>query len=278
MSIFGHCVIIHTTMKKKNLHFTLILMICLVTGYFLVQFSRKSKIETRKISISEIPNLPTKSQPEPIKETREESLIAPIITEKKIQQEVPFTVQAPFGNWKDLNFQNGCEEASIVMAMGWVKNEKTISTESSKKRILELVDFENKTFGYSTDTDANDIEKIFKQHFKHEKVLVKKNISIEDIKSEIQKGNVVIVPAFGRALKNPNFTSPGPIAHMLVVVGHDPEKKQFITNDPGTKKGAGYVYDENLLFDAIWEYPSGKDLPPAPTSSKLSKTMISISR
>ena len=48
---------------------------------------------------------------------------------------------------------------------------------------------------------------------------------------------------------------------MLVVTGYDAEKKEFITNDPGTRKGAGYRYPEQVLFDAIREYPTGKHVP-----------------
>ncbi|NTV40839.1 MAG: hypothetical protein HGA61_01020 [Candidatus Moranbacteria bacterium] len=198
--------------------------------------------------------------------------------ESQILLEVPFVVQAPFANWKDADFQNGCEEASMVMTIGWLDEEKNISPTEAKKRILDIIAFENKTFGYSADTDVFDMQKIFKQYFKNENIKASENITLEDIKDEIQNGNIVLVPAFGRALKNPNFTQPGPIAHMLIIIGYDPATKEFITNDPGTRKGARYRYGENLLFEAIWAYPSGKDIPPLPETAKIKKAMISISK
>lgn len=191
--------------------------------------------------------------------------------------DVPFIVQAPFGNWSDPVFQNACEEASIVMAMGWVNGTKSISPQDAKTKIQDIVSFENKNFGYSIDTDVFDIKKIFNQHFNLQNVNVKENITLADIKNALSLGNLVLVPAFGQALHNPNYTAPGPIAHMLVIIGYDPTTEEFITNDTGTKHGAGYRYNENTLFGAIWSYPSGKKVPDKPTG-KLKKAMIMIQK
>jgi len=277
-------------MKKRILYFIFFIITLLAAGYFFAMISEK-----RILSIQDSPEedkqnpvyqAEQSSPPKIIIETVEnqnassrkaEEEKSPIIS-KKIEQTVPFVIQAPFGNWEDPNFQNACEEASMIMAMGWVDGEKTISPQEAQKRILEIIDFENKTFGYSTDTNASDVERIFREHFKHENVHAMKNITLEDVKTEIQKGSVVIVPAFGRALENPNFTQPGPVAHMLVIIGYDPLTRQFITNDPGTRKGAGYKYDESLLFEAIWEYPSGASDPPLPTAGNVKKALISVSK
>lgn len=266
-------------MKKKILYSIFIIIICLAAGYFFaLVLERKTYPEEKKVTTIYPPqNIEPDSVENPNKSSKETAKEKIITIDQKIKQTVPFIVQAPFGNWKDLNFQNACEEASIVMAMGWIKGEKAISPQEAQKRILAIIDFENKNFGYSIDTDVLDMEKIFRQYFQHENVEAKENITLEDIKAEIQKGKIVIVPAFGQALYNPNFTQPGPVVHMLVIIGYDPLVKQFITNDPGTKNGAGYEYDEDVLFDAIWGYPSGPANPPSPTG-KMKKTFISVSK
>lgn len=197
---------------------------------------------------------------------------------KFVQMKVPFTVQAPFGNWSDPIFQNACEESSIAMVMGWVRGMAAISAQEAKEQILDIVNFENKTLGYNTDTDLTDVEKIFKIHFKHQNVSVKRSISLADIIQELQKGNIVIVPAFGQALANPNYTPPGPTAHMLVVTGYDPASKKFTTNDPGTRHGAEYRYDENVFFSAIWEYPSSAEAIGPPSEGKMKKSMLVVSK
>jgi len=274
-------------MQRKILYFIFTLILCLITGYFFASFSEKKNFslpdsaeKQKTISSPSDPSLPdiiikTSEDPEASSEKAVEAKLPTI--SQKIEQSVPFIVQAPFGNWSDSNFQNACEEASMVTAMGWVKGEKTISPQEAQKRILEIIDFENKNLGYSVDTDASDVEKIFREYFKHENVESKENITLEDLKAELKKDRVVIIPVLGQALGNPNFTQPGPIAHMLVIIGYDPKTKEFITNDPGTRKGAGYRYAEDVLFAAIWEYPSGKTNPPLPTG-KMMKAMISIGK
>lgn len=275
-------------MQRKILYITIFtLFLCLLAGYFFASFFGKkpfslfnsSEEQTANLSLSEPPpqdvTIKTSEDSNALPQKTPEEKPATIT--QKIEQSVPFIAQAPFGNWGDPNFQNACEEASIVMAMGWVKDEKNISPQEAQKRILEIIDFENKNLGYSVDTDTADMEKIFREYFKHKNVTSKKNITLEDLKAELQKDRIVIVPAFGRALSNPNFTQPGPIAHMLVLIGYDPKTQEFITNDPGTKKGANYRYAENVLFTAIWEYPSGPNNPPLPAGKKM-KAMISVGK
>ncbi|MEI7621721.1 MAG: C39 family peptidase [Candidatus Moraniibacteriota bacterium] len=272
-------------MRKKIIFIVTLSLIFLAMGYFLMSFSKKNQ---SFIQVSPQINAPTISatdtspqnilpaeKNEPAKNTTEESKVKPATT---IQQSVPFIVQAPFGNWQDPDFQNACEEASIAMAMGWVNGEKNISSSEAQKRISEIINFENKTFGYSADTDIVDMKKIFQQDFKYKNIAIKENITLADLKNEIENGKLVIVPAFGRALKNPNFTSPGPVAHMLVIIGYDSATQKFITNDPGTRKGADYRYGEQVLFDSIWSYPSGKDIPAVPTISKMQKAMLVVSK
>lgn len=260
-------------MKKYSLFFIFILL--LFGAGFLAFFPKK---ET-----STPPELPTVNLPAAEIEPASTQTVEPPKTElptknEVFKQEVPFVVQAPFGNWRDPNFQNACEEASVVMAMSWLNGEKNLSPTEAQRRILEIIDFENKTFGYSVDTDVFDLQQIFSQHFKKPNTTIKENPTVADIVAELQQGKVVLVPAFGQALKNPNFTQPGPVAHMLVLTGYDPTTQEFITNDPGTKKGASYRYPQEVLWGAIWSYASGKDVPPSPKPAKMKKVILSVSK
>lgn len=196
---------------------------------------------------------------------------------KKIEQKVAFVVQAPFANWKDPAFQNACEEAAMIMAMSWVENVQSISAQDAQNKIAETVNFEDKKFKYNADTDINDMKIIFRDFFHYSNVDVRENIALDDIKKEIQNGSIVLVPTFGRELKNPHYTSPGPITHMLVIIGYDPDAKKFITNDSGTKYGKSYLYPENVLFEAIWQYESGPEMPEPPLKIR-KKGMIVVKK
>jgi len=65
----------------------------------------------------------------------------------------------------------------------------------------------------------------------------------------------------GQKLKNPFFTPPGPLEHMIVIIGYDYQTNEFITNDSGTKHGQNYRYKENILFEALRDYPTGNHKP-----------------
>ena len=186
---------------------------------------------------------------------------------------VPFTVQAPYGEWSDPIFQDACEEASVVMASAWV-NGTGLTKELAKKDIEALAALQKKKFGHSVDTSVEDTAWLFQEFFAEGSATVEKEVTIERMKAVLAEGNIVIVPTDGRALKNPNFTQPGPPRHMLVVTGYDDTTKEFIVNDPGTRKGEGYRYAQTVLFDAILDYPTGKHAPVTSTD----KAMIVVGK
>lgn len=177
--------------------------------------------------------------------------------EKDILLDVPFTSQAPLGNWSDPRQEDGCEEASALMAIAWAKGTK-LSPANSEKEIIAISDYEQEKYENFHDTSAIDtVIRIFKGYFNYENVEVKYDIGKEDIKAEIYKGNLVIIPVKGRLLGNPNYTPPGPLVHNLVIRGYSAFKKEFITNDPGTRHGEKYAYNEDVLQKALFDYPTG---------------------
>lgn len=199
--------------------------------------------------------------------------VAAKIPKSSLIEDVPFTVQAPFGEWDDPIFQNGCEEAALVMASHWLSG-KPLSPEIAKQEIAPLSEYEKKQLGHSVDTSAEDTLKLFRDYYGIASGEVHTGIVLADIRESLASGSIVIVPADGRKLQNQHFTQPGPPRHMLVIIGYDAAKKQFITNDPGTKHGKGYRYPENILYDAILDYPTGDHLP----VRSARKVMIAIGR
>lgn len=163
---------------------------------------------------------------------------------------IPFASQAPFGNW-DLPYKEACEEAAVIMAYSFLKNQP-LNKEIMNEKILQLVDWEKKTFGYYEDTNAEEIARTLREYFNIKDVEVRYEFTIEDIKREVSKGHPVILPAAGRLLPNPNFRQPGPIYHALVVKGYT--EKHIITNDPGTRRGKDFLYTPEALMNAIHDW------------------------
>lgn len=173
-------------------------------------------------------------------------------------QSVPFISQAPFGSWA-VPYQDFCEEASVVMAAHWVWNVPITPTiaDTEMKIIKQL---EGLLFGHSKDNSAEEMATVLKTLYGMKNVAVKEVAVKQELIAELTAGKILIVPAAGRLLKNPYFTPPGPVYHMLVVKGYDAARDEFITNDPGTKRGANLRYHANTLFNAIHDWNNGNVL------------------
>lgn len=185
----------------------------------------------------------------------------PKSTQKPFVITMPFVSQAPFGNWADPRQEDGCEEASALMAMRW-RERKTLTPTQGLEQILAMSKFEEDTYGTYHDTSAQDtVDRIFSGYFKYGGAYVKYSITKDDILKTLDQGKLVIVPANGQKLANPNYTPPGPLEHMLVIKGYDWKTKEFITNDPGTRRGEGYRYRMDVMMKSIRDYPTGHGEP-----------------
>lgn len=193
------------------------------------------------------------------------------------EQDVPFTSQAPLAEWDDQRQQDGCEEASALMAVMWARGEEVLTTREARSTLLEISDFELKSFGTFRDTDVHDTAtRILSGYFDFDDYVIRDDVVLDDIIQVLMQGNIVLLPMDGQKLGNPNFTPPGPDRHMLVVVGYDPTAEEFITNDPGTRNGENYRYAQDVLFGAIRQYPTGDHI--ALDSTLPQKSMIVIGR
>lgn len=194
---------------------------------------------------------------------------------ENILQTVPFTSQAPLGEWSDARQQDGCEEASALMAMAWVKGETGQTATQWRDKIVALADWQQANKGENLDVHVNDVaDWIFRDYFSHDGVSVKDVSSAADIIAELEVGRVVLLPMDGQALGNPYFSPPGPERHMLLVIGYDYDSQEFITNDPGTRRGASFRYGAETLYRAIRVYPTGYHQPFGPRE----RQMVVVSR
>ena len=177
---------------------------------------------------------------------------APAPLPARVSHAVPFSPQAPFGNWSQ-PYQDACEEASVAMAMAWVRGEASLPPERARDEILDAVAFEDYNFGYHRDTALRETAKLITHLYGYPNISIAYDISTQDIKRELAVGNIAIVPASGLVLQNPHYTVP-PAYHMVVVTGYDDAAGAFIVNDPGTKRGAGWRYSYQTLERAIHDW------------------------
>lgn len=203
----------------------------------------KEAIEKPKIIKQEIKAVESKLSPAPPEE---------------VNLAVPFTVQAPFAVWDALH-EDACEEASVIMVARYYKNQSITDPSDAEEEIKKLAAWENARFGFNKDTSAELTAKMLKEYYGLENTAVKydNEVTTQAIKKELASGRPVIVPAFGQALGNPFFRAPGPVYHMLVIKGYTKDGK-FIVNDPGTKRGADFIYKQEIVINAINDWDNSE--------------------
>lgn len=179
---------------------------------------------------------------------------------KIVKIEVPFTTQAPSGNWSDPRFQNGCEEAALIMAAAWANAQALPSPTLVEEQIYKLADFQELKYDTYKDTSAKDTAALLVQYFLVPDVQLIRQPTVNEISEALKAGRIVIVPTNGQRLLNPNYRNGGPLTHMLVITGYDLEKDEFVTNDPGTRQGHNYRYKTKVLMAALQDYPTGHHL------------------
>ena len=163
---------------------------------------------------------------------------------------VPFTTQAPFALWDPLH-EEACEEASLLMVYYYRTGQKFATPLEADTEIKKMVTWEESN-GYKVDLTAGELVAMAAGYMKLKTGRVIVSPTVDQLKTELDAGRPVIVPAAGRLLGNPYFTPPGPIYHMLVLKSYD--KDGFIVNDPGTRRGENYHYGFKPIMDAMHDW------------------------
>lgn len=159
---------------------------------------------------------------------------------------VPFTAQAPLRNW-GAPFNEACEEAALVMASHYFSG-TPFTAQQATDEILNVVRWERQIYGFDEDTSATTTAQTARDYFGLS-ARVSTDVTAERMKHHINDGKIVLVPVYGKALRNPHYRSGGPYYHMIAIIGYDGD--YFITHDPGTQYGAQYRYHKDVVLPAI---------------------------
>jgi hypothetical protein len=119
-----------------------------------------------------------------------------------------------------------------------------------------MVAWQEENFGFYKDTNTEETARLAQEFFPHLSAKTVYDISPGDIRREVAAGRPVVVLVDGRILANPFYTAPGPDKHAIVIKGFT--GNSFITHDPGTRRGADFVYSEATLMAALVDYDGGK--------------------
>jgi hypothetical protein len=172
--------------------------------------------------------------------------------------DVPFTSQAPEGNWSE-PWQNACEETSVYMVSSFYKDDE-IKRAEAVKQIKEIFAVKNKEFQVSHDESLETISELIKALDLPFTTKIVLDPKVDDLKGQLVKDRPVIVPVFAPAL---GTYKDGPDYHVMVLVGYDDKTGEFIVNDPGSSSGQGLRYKYDKFMNAIHDldqtkYTNGK--------------------
>ncbi len=236
----------------KNLKYLLLIAAFFIIAIFFILSKKSAEAPVvEKTEISQNAEADSNLKKEEIKTLKEEPVVKPEVLPGKILINVPFTSQAPFANWDALH-EEACEEASLIMLKYYLDG-KILTPPIAEEEIQRMVDFEIKNYGDYRDTTAGETAKLAEDFYKIYNLKAVYDFQKEDLKKYLAEGNPIIIPVAGRLLGNPYFTAPGPLYHNLVIIGYD--GNTIITNDPGTRRGEGYRYDIDTLYNAIRDFP-----------------------
>lgn len=170
--------------------------------------------------------------------------------QSEINWNVPFFPQAPEADWS-LPWQEACEEAASILGYYYASG-KILTKDQFKKEIQNLVEWQNKNFGDYKHTDITQTAKMIREYFKFSDFVIVENPTADQMKQYLSQGQIIIAPFAGRQLKNPFYSGQGPLYHMMVIRGYD--RKNFITNDVGTKRGQNFIYPYQTIISAMHEW------------------------
>ncbi len=165
---------------------------------------------------------------------------------------VPYTPQAPLGNWAAK--QHTCEEASLVMVDRYLHGDHSgalIDPVTADKAINQITAWKP-----AVDLTPLQVGQVAEQHLGWAYQVLPADSQV--MKEQLALGRPLIVGVRTHGLGNPNypgfrthFDQPGwSVSHYLVVTGYD-QSGSFVLNDPGITRGHGYSITYDQLMHAI---------------------------
>lgn len=212
--------------------------------------------QTEDLSIPEVVEELDVEEDELVLEEAEKVEEEPLVIEPEeeisgfVNWPVPFAMQAPFSNW-DMPYQEMCEEAALTLASKYF-NDEPLSKQIMDDELTKVREWETENLGGFTDSTVEEIKQMGEAVFNLD-IEISEDVSIQNIKDQLDLGNLVLAPTAGRELHNPFYKQPGPLYHVLVLRGYDDEN--FIANDVGIGKGEAYKYKYSVVINAIHDLP-----------------------
>lgn len=181
---------------------------------------------------------------------------APVTPSSSVRLAVPHIWEIPDGKWVP-PWSGACEEVSAIMVERFYLHDKTLqlTPAQTKKIVGPLFPWENKVFGSNIDTDATRTARLINDFTSAEATIVWEP-TLEAIKDELRAGRPVISMHYGYDMKNPRhrFRQGSSSYHVVVLVGFEDAKKDFLVNDSEFKEGGHNRYTYDIIMNSLHDF------------------------
>jgi Peptidase_C39 like family len=159
---------------------------------------------------------------------------------------IPYTVQAPFANWKF--HQESCEEAAVLMYHDFLQGDTrtNIPPAEADQQLRALKAWQVQNWGSEKDLTIDRTGQLAQAYFGfHYQVI---QVTEDSIRQAIAAGHPVVIPVMTHSLQNPHY-GPRTVYHELLIKGYS--GAGVVSNDAGVQEGKDWFYSWSILFGAI---------------------------
>jgi hypothetical protein len=167
---------------------------------------------------------------------------------------VPYTVQAPTGNW-DAAHEEYCEAAAVLMVGRYFRGDKypgdRIPPADADSAMSQIVAYERKTWPGVLDLSLDKVGQTGTEFYQLQPTIAP--ATLDNVKKALAEGRPVIIPVMTHGAPGGNkiapFYSAGNVYHVIVLTGYDAQK--VYSNDAGISQGQNYGYSWDVLTAAM---------------------------
>ena len=166
---------------------------------------------------------------------------------------VPYTVQAPLGNW-DAAHEDYCEAAAALMYGAFLHGDhrSVIPPAEADQRMAQIVSWERHTWPGVLNLPLSDVAQVG-AHFYNATPAVDQTATLGEIQAILAQGHPVIIPLMTHGApggqKINSYYGRVNVYHVLLITGYVPG--YLVTNDAGIGLGQNWRYTWTVLKSAM---------------------------
>jgi hypothetical protein len=166
---------------------------------------------------------------------------------------VPYTTQAPLGNW-DAAHEDYCEAAAMLMYGAYLRGDRrpVIPPAEADQRMAQIVQWERATWPGVLNLPLADVAQVG-AHFYGAAPVLDPTATLAEVETILAAGHPVVIPLMTHGAPGGQRINPDygwlDVYHVLLITGYGPG--YLVTNDAGIGRGQSLRYSWSVLQAAM---------------------------